>query len=396
MTTPTLLDTRIRMIQHLAAVEGWSGILINRSDNFAMATGGKRNYVSTHSDLGACGIYIPAEGDIHYAGNAIEAGRMMEEELASPACSAVPFRWFEETPAEWVKARFSGNMVSDDGSLGTNVHGVLAPLRSVLLPEECEKYRVLGRLAAEAMEATLRSIRAGDSENEISARLIYEGQRRGCQVPVSLIAADERIARYRHPLPTLPGTVHERKVRRYVMVVAGITREGLSASITRFKCVDVMDRDIEDAYRRICAVDACMQEGSQPGRSLGDVLGVCQRAYTEYGFDAEEWHNHHQGGSTGFSARTCKAVPGEPFPCLDVAYHDGLRAAIASRDPICTAFAWNPSAAGVKSEDTFLLHEDGYQEILTATPSLPAVDLESLLGRPTNVVKSAMAPADFV
>src|SRR5690606_8583250 len=124
-------------------------------------------------------------------------------------------------------------------------------------PEECEAYRELGRLAAEAMEVTLESIHGGMSENEISARLIFEGQLRGCQVPVSLVAADERIARYRHHLPTLPGTVHERKVKRYVMVVAGMLRGGLSLSLTRFKQVDSLESGIEDAYRRICAVDAC-------------------------------------------------------------------------------------------------------------------------------------------
>lgn len=395
MTPAPLFDNRIRMVQRLLRQRGWPGILITRADNFAMVTGGKRNYVSTHSDLGACGLFIPAEGGVHYAGNSIEASRVMDEELNSPTCSAAPFRWFEDTPADWVKARFTGDLVSDDGSLGANVNSALAPLRSILLPEECEKFRMLGRLAAEAMEATLRAIVPGMPENEISALLVYEGQHRGCQVPVSLIAADERIARYRHPLPTLPGTAHEKKVQRYAMVVAGMTREGLSVSLTRFKQVDSIDPAIEDAYHRICAVDAGVQEATRPGKTLGEVFRACQDAYARFGFSADEWHNHHQGGSTGYAPRTCKGAPGEPFPCLDREYHDTLRAALGAEAPISTAFAWNPSAPGVKSEDTFLLHEDGSQEIITLTPGLPAVNLESALGRPTSVAKSAMAPPDF-
>lgn len=390
MTAPTLFDTRIRLVQHLLRQRGWAGILINRADNFAMATGGKRNYVSTHCDVGACGIFVPAEGGPHYAGNAIEVTRMMDEELSSPACYASAFRWFDESAADWCRERFTGHLVSDDGTLGANVNAELAPLRSMLLPEECEAYRELGRLAAEAMEATLAGIEVGTSENEISARLIFEGQRRGCQVPVSLVAADERIARYRHPLPTLPGTVHERKVEDYVMVVAGMLRGGLSVSLTRFKQVDSLDPAIEDAYRRICAVDASMQEATLPGRSLGDVFADCQTEYQKFGFAENEWHNHHQGGSTGYAGRTCKATPGEKFPCLDAAWADDFRKGAGLDVPVATAFAWNPSAPGVKSEDTFLLFEDGRREIISRTSSLPVVDLAGILGRPTEVVKSGI------
>lgn len=384
-------SARTRLVQHLVRKQGWDGILINRADNFAMATGGRRNYVSTHCDVGACGIFVPREGAPHYAGNAIEATRIMDEELASPACYAAPFRWFDESAADWCRTRFSGNLVSDDGSLGTNVNAELTPLRTLLLPVECEAYRELGRLAAEAMEATLAAIEPGISENDISARLIFEGQRRGCQVPVSLVAADERIARYRHPLPTLPGTPHARRVDRYVMVVAGVIRRGLSVSLTRFKKVASIPPELEERYRRICAVDVLMQEATRPGRTLGEVFADCQDAYARLGFADDEWHNHHQGGTTGFAGRTCKATPGEPFPCLNPAWADDFRAGVGLDVPVAVAFAWNPSAPGVKSEDTFLLHEDGRQELLSTTPSLPVVDLESALGRPVSITKSAMA-----
>jgi hypothetical protein len=54
------------------------------------------------------------------------------------------------------------------------------------------------------------------------------------------------------------------------------------------------------------------------------------------------------------------------------------------------AFAWNPSAPGVKSEDTFILLPDGTREIVSRTPGLPEVELERVLGRATEVVKSGM------
>ena len=95
--------------------------------------------------------------------------------------------------------------------------------------------------------------------------------------------------------------------------------------------------------------------------------------YAETGF-AEEWQLHHQGGLAGYEPREILARPGE-------------NTLAAPR----MAFAWNPSAPGVKSEDTFLLLPDGTKEIITRTPALPRVDLTAVLGRKTDVVKSGIA-----
>lgn len=395
MAPQSLLESRITLLQELLQRNGWRGILLNRIDNFAMATGGARNYVSTQADLGACGIFIEEDGTLHYAGNSIESTRVMDEELASPTCMANPFLWFEDSPASWCRKNFDGTLVSDDGSLGENVDGQLAGLRSVLLPAECDTYRRLGADAAKAMETTLRTIKAGMSETEISARLIYEGQRLGCRVSVSLVAADDRIARYRHPLPTLPGSPHERHVKRYVMVVGGIQRDGLVVSLTRFKAVDTLPDGIAPSYTRICAVDVRMQQATRPDQQLGDVFTACQRAYSEFGFEENEWHNHHQGGSTGYAGRTSKGAPGVTFPCLDQRWVAIAREKLGADIAVSSAFAWNPSAPGVKSEDTFLLHEDGRQEIISLTAALPTEDLTSTLGESTDIVKAAMATPDF-
>jgi antitoxin VapB len=40
------------------------------------------------------------------------------------------------------------------------------------------------------------------------------------------------------------------------------------------------------------------------------------------------------------------------------------------------AFAWNPTVAGTKVEETVLLDEDGRLEVVTASPDWPSVDLD--------------------
>jgi len=398
MTDQELFRVRIALVQVFLRDNGYDGILLSRVDNFAMATGGKRSYVGTFTDLGACSLFVTRDGAVYFVGNNIESPRVMDEELAGLGCESRDFLWFDGQAAARVRDEFTGTLVSDDGSLGENVNGRLAYFRALLTPFELEKYRELGRRAAEAMMATLGTIRAGQTEAEIAATLAAEGAKRQCFTPVVLIAADDRIARYRHPLPTTApllgrGPKPETCVQRYVMVVGGFAKEGLVVSMTRFKRVADLPHSLQDAHARICGVDALMQEASEPGQTLGDVFAACQTAYPALGFASDEWHNHHQGGTTGYAGRTCKGAPGESFPILDTRWSRKVSEIVGESIEFGQAFAWNPSAPGVKSEDTFVLWPDGRKEIVSATPGLPSVDLARVLKRETRVVKSAMADA---
>ena len=397
MSERDLFRVRIALVQAFLRDNQYDGVLLSRVDNFAMATGGKRNYVYIMGDIGVCSLFVTAAGGVYYVGNNIEEARAMEEELAGFGCEIRRFLWFETSAAEVVRREFHGNFVSDDGLLGKNVHDDLAYVRSLLTPDELEKYRRLGKLAAEAMTAAVESVEPGMPEWDIAARLVAEGTKRRCLVPVALVAADERIAKYRHPIPTekplLNGDPSERHVRGYVMIVGCFWKEGLVASLTRFRQVADIPRSIHDAYARVAGVDALMQEASEPGKTLGDVFSACQEAYARMGFPANEWHNHHQGGTAGYAGRTCKATPGEPFPILEKGWSERVKDISGVSVEFGQAFAWNPSAVGVKSEDTFILMPDGRKEIVTLTPKLPRVDLEAVLGRKTTVIKSGVARA---
>ncbi len=392
-----LFDIRIALIKSFLNVNGYEGILLSRTDNFAMATGGKRNYIWKYTDLGANSLLVDKNGKVYYVGNNIEEPRIMEEELDEFPCKRISFLWFEDIPSNVVRKHFNikdeTKWVSDDGSLGNNVNNELAVIRALLTETELEKYKALGKLASEAMVATLREIKQGDTETDVSARLVYEGHKRGCLVPVSLIASDERIEKYRHPLPTeisLLSQKESKRIKNIVMVVGCFLKEGLVVSLTRFKQVGQVGEEIRDAFGRICAVDALVQEATVPGKTLGDVFEKCVEAYKQMGFPENEWHNHHQGGATGYAGRTCKGKPGETFPVLDTYYPSIVEKELGKHISFGTAFAWNPSAKGVKSEDTFVLYADGRKEIVTTTEEIAFLDLEKILKRSINIKKSAI------
>ena len=103
----------------------------------------------------------------------------------------------------------------------------MARLRANLLSEEDERYRALSKLCAEAMDAAIRAVRPGMTEYEIAALLDRETQARGVQPIVNLIATDERIFNFRHPLPI------GKKLEKYAMLVLCGRKYGLVTSITR-------------------------------------------------------------------------------------------------------------------------------------------------------------------
>ena len=111
----------------------------------------------------------------------------------------------------------------------------------------------------------------------------------------------------------------------------------------------------------------------QTGASPADVFAAGVDQYRREGF-AEEWRLHHRGGLTGYAGREIFGAP--------TADH---------RLEANQAVARNPSITRVKSEDTVLIHDDGF-EILTATGEWPVEDVEingTTVPRPSVLQKGA-------
>jgi antitoxin VapB len=173
---------------------------------------------------------------------------------------------------------------------------------------------------------------------------------RGGVAVVTLVGSDERIASYRHPLPT------GKAIERYVMLVLCLRWHGLVAATTRLIHFGALPDDLEARARAVAKVDARMIQGTQAGRTLAEQWELAARAYRDVGYP-EAIEEHHQGGSIGYLTRERLATPDDTTPM-----------------ELSQAFAWNPSVRGVKSEDTILLTADG-PEVLTAMPEWPTWDV---------------------
>jgi Xaa-Pro aminopeptidase len=222
----------------------------------------------------------------------------------------------------------------------------LARLRANLTPEEGERFRALGRLCAGAIRRAAEAVQPGQTEYEIAALLAGEAEQRGVQPVVNLIATDERVFTFRHPLPT------GKRLERYAMLVLCGRRSGLVCSVTRLLHFGRLPDELRRKAEALALVDAAFISATRPGQTLGQVFQQATTAYADNGFP-DEWRHHHQGGPAGYEPREYVATPDSP---------DLVQ--------IGQAYAWNPSIAGTKSEDTILITGSG-SEILTATPGWP-------------------------
>lgn len=328
-----LVTERLDAIRSLAADR--AGVLLDKRRDFAWLTLGGLNHVLLATETGAAPILVTPQRAVVLA-PINEAHRIADEEVAGLPIEVEALPWHEPDAAGEAARRICGGSVASATDLGRG----LDALRSVLSPVEHERMAWLGQLIGAAMAELVGGATEGQTEDEVGGALAERFAAHGVRLPVLLAAADERIERYRHPLPTAT-PLHQR-----LMVVVVAERWGLHVAQTSFRELAPLSDEISRRAAGLEQVLDAMREATTVGASLGDVLDSARRAYAATGL-AEEWALHHQGGTIGYASRERIVVPGDDTP---------IRAGMA--------FAWNPSARGHKLEETLFLDEGGQRHIV--------------------------------
>jgi Xaa-Pro aminopeptidase len=339
-----------KRIRALLTERQLDAMLLRRVSSFAWATGGAASYVNTATTEGAAALLIKP-GRRYLIANNIEATRLQaEEKLAAQGwdMSITPWYGIDFTIAMLIRGLKLGADSPYPGA--TDLSYELARLRAHLTPAEGERFRMLGRLCAEAMDHAIREVRPGQTEYEIAAILARETLARGAQPIVNLIATDERVFKFRHPLPT------DKKLEKYAMLVLCGRKWGLVCSITRLVHFGRLPDDVRRKADACARIDATMIAATKPGQTLDDILKRAVATYAETGF-ANEWQLHHQGGPAGYEPREFLATPNAPDMVA-----------------VGQAYAWNPSITGAKSEDTILVGQTE-NEVLTTISDWPMLSI---------------------
>ena len=336
-------DTKRARLDALLDARGLDAIILRDPANLAWYLAGARMHVVPGEPIAQLTVGRAGE---ELRTTVIEAPRLAAEELPAdaPAPRALPW-WEPLDPQPDTERRGSDRPRAEELDVATD----LMAARSALTEPEIERYRSLSRDTAAATGAALRDATPTDTEFALAGRAAQHLYERAVEPVVMLVAGADRLPLHRHPLPTTAPLG-----ARAMLVVCG-RRHGLVTAVTRMRAFTPLRDQERDRYARLLAVEAAYLDATRADARIGDIVAAGTAAYAAHGFAADEWHNHHQGGPTGYTTRDYLATPATDHVAVDR-----------------QAFAWNPSAGGFKVEDTVLI-AGGELEILSPDPEWPAV-----------------------
>ncbi|HET7695707.1 MAG TPA: M24 family metallopeptidase [Vicinamibacterales bacterium] len=356
MSTAAEHEEKLARVVRVVEAAGAGGVLLAAHHNIAWLTGGRGNRIDASREAGTQRLLVTHDGRRYVLANAIEMPRLRAEALAGLDYEPVEYPWADDQdPAHAVGVARDlvgeGRTLAADWPLpGTTViESDLARARHLLTDAEVDRYRLLGRDAGAALASVCRTLEPGDDERDIQRAVADAAGAIRARAIVALVGSDERLRRFRHPVPTATRWEH------VVMLALCAERDGLVVSLSRI-VASRPPADLAERTRATATVFGRLLEATRPGATGAALYGIARDAYAAVGFPSEEL-KHHQGGAIGYRAREWTA-------------HPKSAEVVQARQ----AFAWNPTIAGTKVEDTALLVE-GTLQMITASPDWPAIEL---------------------
>lgn len=339
-------DIKLDRIKGFMVQNGYEGILLCNNENFSWLSCGHYAFVDKGSSNAVAKLLITADKQ-YIICNSSEKYRIPNEELMGFPFELIAYDWHDNE--QRIMSKYFGGLkiASDNGAFGsTNCAREIMTLRYVLTEAEIKRYREIGPVATQIVEDCCRKITKGMTEHEVAGAVTGELMSVGFQVPVCLVAADDRLLKYRHPLPV------GKEVKQTAMVAICAQKYGLTVSMSRIISLQQLSKVTKKKYDAVTKVDAVYMINTVEGAVAGDIVKKGHAMYAQTGYEAD-FHLHHQGGALGYLTRDYCATEHEASVVLD-----------------CQAFSWNPTISGVKCEDTFIVFGDR-QEIITQTRSWP-------------------------
>lgn len=350
------VDQKVERVATFARDGGFAGVVLAAQHNFSWLTGGRSNRIDATRETGSGALLVTADGRRFALANTIESPRMREETVAGLGFDVLEYPWTDERADAALPYRVAERVVRG-GQLATdvataaaqNVEGRIARLRSTLVREEIPRYLELGAEVGNTIGSVTRGLKPGLTELEVARRITDAMLGIGAYPNVLLVAADRRIASYRHPVPTAAPW------RQRLLVACCPERGGQVVAVSRIIAAGGMDDDFRTRTLAAARVFGALLEATVAGATGAQLFDAAGKAYAGNGFPNEELL-HHQGGVIG-----CRSREWVAHPASDMVVEPPQ------------AFAWNPTVTGTKVEETVLLHEDNRLQVVTASPGWPSI-----------------------
>ncbi|HZZ80612.1 MAG TPA: hypothetical protein VFE62_19065 [Gemmataceae bacterium] len=336
-------DVEIKQAKIAALLQetGCEGLLVTHPDNFAWLTGGgtPRGILD---DNALPALFYTADARWVLSSNA-DSQRIFDEEI-----DGMGFQ-LKEWPCHLDRtALFSdlcqGRNIASDGPFENckDITPQLRLARREMTDYQVACYRMLGQTLSHALEATGRTLAAGESEREIAGQISHRLLHRGVQPLLISVTGDGRGRSYKQAAFT------SAIVSQTCVMTVTARKYGLCARASRaisFGPPDVAFRKDHDCA---CKISATYVAGSWPECVPRHILLTGQRIFQLTGVE-HEFYLAPQGHLTGHA-------PVE----LNMSIQDeGL---LQARSVI----VWCVAVGAAVSCDTFLISEDGPRTITSA------------------------------
>ncbi len=344
-----IVGEKIKKIRNLMTKKDLELILLSKNSNIAWLSAGFNNRIVDFANTGAIKIAV-FKNKVEIITDNIEEKRIINEGNFSDD-NLIVIPWYEDD--DYLKNIINKYKSASDiyQKEAQFIGDDFKRLRYVLNNDEINKYKKLAKKTAQIIREIILSVKRGQTEQEIKADLTAELLKNNIHPHLTIVAADQRIFDYRHPIST------NKKVDKYLMIVVCAERDGLIVNMTRLLHFGKLPHSLKKKAEAVKKIDAAFINNTRPQKTAGEVFRKSIKAYDKYAYP-DEWKNHHQGGATGYETRDYIANR----HTTEVVHKD-------------QAFAWNPSLKGVKSEDTILVKEEE-NEILSYDPKWPGEEIE--------------------
>lgn len=348
------IKIKVQRLQQAMEKAGLDAVIINKSNNFAWITAGASNIITRYSEEGVTSIVVTKEGGQYILANNIEYPRIVKEEnIEELGFEIKTWYWYEGRDLEAVKeivgeGRYGAD-IAFPGAEGAG--GLIEECQYSLTDNDIARYQYLGDTFSKALEECLAEVRPGDMELDIAGRINAALWKYDIDPVLFLVAGDERILNFRHCIPT------DNRIGKRMMVSCNGRYKGLVTKTTRFVNFGEPGESFVKQYMDTLDIENQMMAATTIGTDDIVPHRLAKELYGQKGYP-EMWKVHHQGGPQGYS--------------------NGYYLVTEERHGIIQknqCYCYNPSITGTKTEDGFIVTEEG-PLMITKPVVFPAIEAQ--------------------
>ena len=333
---------KLKRVRAYMTDKNYDGMVIGRRDNFAWITFGGDNKVFRCSQEGASLLLI-TDDKVYLCGYTMDADRVMDEELEGLDIVKMEVKWFECSPAQKIAAFMDGKrIISDIHYEGwTENNKDIIYMQTPYTLYEKKRYKEVGAAIDRLFAAVADQIKPGMTEQEIAAIAAGLFEKEKMTVKVLLVGSDERIAKYRHPIPS------DKKVEKVVLLHVASDKFGMHGNITRMICFGEVPKQLEQDYdllnRCMASTFSMLKPGMRYRPILEKRIEILKQENKEF-----EMELHFPGAFTGYNI-------GDSEPVIE---NETIR------EDMC--FDWFMTVTGAKVEELAMTAEGGAEVLSVA------------------------------